>query len=238
MIILLHSTQMAENLGSVARVMGNFELTELRLITPQIDPLDPKAIATSAGADEILRRAKVYNSLDDATIDITHLFGTCGDERLGIRHYMGPEKAFSDFSDQPEHMGVLFGCERTGLSQDDLSHCRATIRIPVNTSFSSMNLSHAVAIVAYEGFKAASHSAPHVMHMGATQLASQGQKQALFQHLVHLLDDTGYWRVPSKKPPMQQNMANPFFRMDLTEQEVQTLFGMFASLYSSIPPRW
>lgn len=235
MIILLHSTQMAENLGAVARVMGNFALTELRLITPHIMPTDPKAMATAAGAESILEQATLYTSLADATADITHLFGTCADERQGIRHYMGPEKALSHeaFFDETAKTGVLFGCERTGLSQEDLSYCRATIQIPANPSFSSMNVSHAVAIVAYERFKAVSRPAPHTMHMGATKSASQAQKQSLFNHLSLLLDEVAYWRVDAKKPLMQQNLANLFFRMDLSEQEIQTLFGVFNSLYRS-----
>ncbi|MBX9696997.1 MAG: hypothetical protein K2X98_04380 [Alphaproteobacteria bacterium] len=235
MIIILHSTQLAENLGAVARIMGNFALRELRLITPHIMPIHPKAMATAAGAETILEQARIYDSLADATTDITHLFGTCADERQGIRHYMGPEKAFSDMMrfDAIAKIGVLFGCERTGLSQEDMSYCRATIQIPVNPSFSSMNLSHAVGIIAYERFKADSQPVPHIMHMGSTKSASCDQKQALFNHLIHLLDEVAYWRVDAKKPLMQQNLANFFFRMDLTEQEIQTLFGVFNSLYRS-----
>jgi tRNA/rRNA methyltransferase len=71
------------------------------------------------------------------------------------------------------------------------------------------------------------------MHMGGTKVAPQAQKQVLFQHLIGLLDHTGYWRVDAKKPLMQQNLANFFFRMDMTEQEIQTLFGLFDSLHKS-----
>mgnify|MGYP000635624332 CR=1 FL=1 len=232
MIILLRTTQLPENLGAVARVMGNFGLNELRLIAPRVDPHDSRALATAAGAEVILRSAKIYDSVADATADVHHLLGTCGDHnRQGIRQHMIPNKAFEKSFPEAVSMGILFGCERTGLSQDDLSHCKAVIRVPVNPAFSSMNLSHSVAIVIYEWFKAAQQPSQTFMHWGDTKPATQMQKESLFANLLAKLDAVDYWRVPAKKPLMQQNLANLFFRMNLSTQEVQTLFGVFDALY-------
>ena len=226
MIIILHSTQLPENLGAVARVMGNFALTELRLITPKVMRDDPKAVATSAGAEGILENARVFPDLISATQDIAELYGTCADVRDGIRHYHTPEGAFAK-TPEASNVGVLFGCEKSGLTQEDLSHCAATIQIPVNPDFSSMNLSHAVAIVAYSWFQAQHRPRKYFTHLGKTNLATQGEKEQFFHHLIKQLDEVGYWRVESKKPLMQQNLANLFFRMDLTTQEIKTLLGVF-----------
>lgn len=231
MIPILHSTQLPENLGAVARVMGNFDLFELRLVTPQVDPLHPKAIATAAGAERILRYADIYPSILDATSDLHLLFGTCADERAGIRHYFSPKRAFEGH--EGRRIGVLFGCERTGLTQDDLSLCQATIQIPVNPFFSSMNLSHAVAVIAYEWFTVNRNPPLSKTHLGATQMATQKQRQFMFEALMQKLDAVDYWRVPFKKKLMAQNLANLFFRMDFTEQEIHTLLGVFRALSKS-----
>lgn len=228
MIILLHSTQLPENLGAVARIMGNFGLSELRLITPCIPPLDPKAMATSAGAEHILKNAKIYTTLCEATSDIHTLIGTCADLRVGIRAYETPSTLFETF-DSMGKVGILFGCERSGLSQEDLSHCHATVQIPVNPEFSSMNLSHAVAVVAYEYFKKL-HTPKSFMALGQTHLATQGEMDTFFTILEHMLDEVGYWRVDSKKPQMRENLRNLFSRSSLTQQEIQTLLGMLNNL--------
>jgi len=225
MIIILHSTQLPENLGAVARVMGNFGLQELRLVTPKISKDDPKAIATTAGADDILKNALIFDDLASATQDIEVLYGTCADVRDGIRHYHTPEGAFSNTSPDSK-IAVLFGCEKSGLTQEDLSHCTATIQIPVNPGFSSMNLSHAVGIVAYTWFKTQHSPQESFAHLGKTAFATQGEKEDFFNRLTQHLDEVDYWRVASKKPLMQQNLANLFFRMDLTTQELKTLLGM------------
>lgn len=228
MIIILHSTQLPENLGAVARVMGNFNLSELRLITPLIDPCDLKALATSAGADHILQQAKVYPTLQEATSDLHTLIGTCADVRIGIRFYESPQSLF-DQNKPFGKFGILFGPERTGLSQEDLSLCHATLQIPVCPDFSSMNLSHAVAIICYSYF-VKSNTSSQFLELGSTHLATQEERDIFFNTLENMLDHVGYWRVASKKHVMRQNLKNFFSRSSLTKQEIQTLLGMFQTL--------
>lgn len=228
MIILLHSVQLAENLGAVARVMGNFGLSQLRLITPCADVFDMKAVATAAGAEHILHKATLYNSLQKATHDLHTLIGTCADIRTGIRAYTTPENIFND-PIPLQNIGILFGPERTGLSQEDLSYCKATLQIPVDASFSSLNLSHAVGIVCYAYFKSKKHAHNH-LHTGETTVATQGEKNHFFHTLEQMLDEVGYFRVDSKKPLMRQNLRNFFSRNDITTQEIRTLLGVFRAL--------
>lgn len=234
MIILLHAPQLPENIGAVARVMENFQLSELRLITPITPPTHDKAWATSAGAHTILKNARIFNSLSEAVQDIHHLWGTCADNRLGIRQYHSPrhfmDEEFSKTAPD-EKTAILFGCERTGLSQDALSTCKGTLQIPVNPDFSSMNLSHAVGIVCYEYFITKQNTLhTNTLHLGDTTFAPMQEKEVLFKHLIHLLDKGHYWRVPSKKHLMQQNLANLFFRLSLTSQDIRTLFGIVDNL--------
>lgn len=239
MIILLHSPQLPENMGAVARVMKNFNLLELRLITPNISPLHEKALATSAGAESILENARVFSCLKEAVQDLHHVFGTCADKRMGIRHYLSPHTFINEHMPHYgacEEVGILFGCERTGLCQDDLSHCEGTLQIPVNADFSSMNLSHAVGIVAYEYFTYHQNrplsKRASTLALGDTNIALMSEKEVFFEHLIHTLDQGDYWRVEGKKAMMQQNLANLFFRLPLTQQDIRTLFGVVQNLSS------
>lgn len=232
MIIILHSPQLPENIGAVARVMGNFHVPELRLITPNVDVTHEKALATAAGAETILHHARVFPSMSDAIADIHHLWGTCADDRVGVRQYQPPRQFMEqEYVHDTEKTAILFGCERTGLSKDILSRCKGTLRIPVDMEFSSMNLSHAVAILCYEYFlKKKADNPEKKWHLGGTTLATIGEKESFFHQLIQSLDQGNYWRLPSKKPLMQQNLANLFFRLDLTSQDVRTLFGIVHTL--------
>lgn len=232
-IIILVRPQLPENVGAVARAMANFGLETLRLVEPLSDPLDPKALATSAGADLVLTKAEQFSSLKEAISDLTHVYGTCATERDMVKNYLPLRSAISEISESssPQKVGIAFGPERTGLSNDDFALCRSIIRIPVCTDFSSLNLAQAVVLVAYEFFQ--SHQTPvGNFHIGETQLASRGQVHHFLADLETILDEKKFWRINHKKAIMWRNLQNIFTRMDLTEQEVRTLQGMIRSLYS------
>lgn len=240
MIVICKHIQMPENLGAIARVMKNFGLSQLRLIQPLCRVDADQAYANAAGADDILNNMHIYDSLQEASHDLTFMVGTCGDVRQGARIYHTPHSLFNDRHASAAHetWGLLCGCERTGLTQEDLSLCNATVRIPTHFEFSSMNISHAVAVMAYAyrcayplGGESETHMAPCTT-MATSPKATYAHKHNFFTLLMGELDDVGYWRVPSKKDKMQENLANLFFRYDLTVQEIQTLFGIVKSLRS------
>ena len=235
-IILWHQAQLAENLGAVARAMGNFSLSELRLIAPLCSPLDAKAIATAAGADSILHQAQIFSTLEEATADLNWVYGTCATVRHIIKTYTPILEAAPQIITQSltDKIGILFGPERTGLDNDSLSRCHEIIQIPVDPNFSSLNIAQACVVIGYELFKVASHqnsaSSQSQFHYGETCPAPQGQLDAFLTDLESRLDDTHYWRVPSKKPLMWRNLQNIFTRLHLTQQDIQTLWGMINTL--------
>ncbi|MCX7337910.1 MAG: RNA methyltransferase [Alphaproteobacteria bacterium] len=235
MHIILLETQLAENLGAVARAMGNFGLTSLRLVNPRVSPADPKAIAMAVGADAILSNAPIYSCLSDATADLTSLFGTTAIEREMIKRYYSPRR-FAEWSQQQEsnhpRIGLLFGPERTGLSNDDLAKCNGVIHIPVCPEFSSLNLGQAVVVIGYEWFCAHSHChhEDSHLHLGDTSLATHQQVAFFLNALEQKLDTARFWRVAHKKPIMWRTIQNIFQRTDLTEQEVRTLHGIVDAL--------
>lgn len=236
-IILWHQAQLAENMGAVARAMGNFSLTQLRLIAPLCSPLDDKAIATAAGADSILQQAQIFATLEEATADLNWLYGTCATVRHIIKTYTPIHEIAPQIINQSltTKVGILFGPERTGLNNDILSRCHEIIQIPVDPNFSSLNIAQACIIIGYELFKNAcqQNGAPlqSQFHYGETCPAPQNQLDAFLTDLESRLDDTHYWRVPSKKPLMWRNLQNIFTRLHLTQQDIQTLWGMINTLH-------
>lgn len=224
--IVLVSPQLPENMGAAARAMLNFGLTSLRLVTPQEDPLHPKAVATAAGADHILEQAILYSSLEAAIADCHHVWGTTAQPRDMIKPYMPPRTWAQGAYHAAGNKAVVFGPERTGLCNEDLTLCHALITIPVNKDFSSLNLAQALVVVAYEWLNAA-HSVPEpTLTYGATTPATQAELDHFLRDLETQLDAVNYWRVPSKKAIMWRNLRNIFTRAQLGSQEVRTLRGM------------
>lgn len=231
-VFLWHQAQLPENLGAVARAMGNFSLTELRLIAPLCSPTDEKAIATSAGAHWILDNTKTFSSFEDATADIQWLYGTCATVRHLIKSYapisvIAPEIIRKSTGSK---IGILFGPERTGLDNDLLARCHEIIQIPVDPTFSSLNIAQACIVIGYELYKNNLATDPQrFFHYGETSPASQAQLQSFLSALEEKLDQEDHWRVNSKKPIMWRNLQNIFTRLHLTQQDLQTLRGIFFS---------
>ena len=147
--IILVRPQLPENIGAVARVMANFGLKNLRLVNPLVPPLDAKAIAMAARASAILESAPIYPSLDEALADLLYVYGTSAGTREMIKRNTPIREAMEEIA-ICDRVGIIFGPERTGLTNEELSKCRAILYIPVDPKFSSLNLAQAVAITAYE----------------------------------------------------------------------------------------
>lgn len=227
-VILLVRPQLPENAGSAARAMANFGLTNLRLVAPLFEPLDPKAISLAAGADTILENATVHTSLDDAIADLHYVYGTSATERQMVKRYLPLKEAMPEIA-ALTGVGIVFGPERTGLTNEELPKFRAVLHVPVDPDFSSLNLAQSVAITAYEWYQTQTDFKGK-LHLGDTIPATAAQIQEFLTTLEHNLDATHFWRIDHKKPIMWRNLQNIFTRMDLTEQEVRTLHGMIKSL--------
>lgn len=162
--IILVNPFLDQNVGSVARSMLNFGLTELRIVNPKCDIKSPNALALAAGASEILDNAKVYDTLAECIADLQRVFATTIRPRHMTQIILTPAAAAieaipmvdpnSDASEQTYNkVGILFGTERSGLSNDDVAMADAIVTIPVFMQFSSLNLAQAVNIIGFELWK-------------------------------------------------------------------------------------
>ncbi len=236
--IILVRPQMAENIGMCARAMGNFDLSELRLVAPrdgwpQKTRMKKGAWQAASGATHILENAKLFETVGEAIGDLNRVFATTARERGQAKPVFGADGAATDMVQRAlagERVGILFGPERTGLDNDDVSLADAIITFPVNPQFASVNLAQAVLLVGYEWYKLASGAAlPFAINM-QTPPASREAVLSFFDFLESELDTAGYFADGAKKDVMARNLRNIIHRMELHEQDVRTLRRVVRSL--------
>jgi len=223
--IILKNPQMAENVGTVARAMKNCMVKDLRIVGPKCDVTGEKARTSSSGAEDILLSARIYDTLPDAVADLTTVYATTARSRNMKKNLYLPEEAVKNLG---EKAGIVFGCERTGLLNEDLALADAVINIPLNPEHSSLNLAQAVLIICYEYFKMGAKP-----YINDGNLADKGDLNHFFGFLESELEKRGYFHLPDKKPRMLTNLQNIFSRAKLTGQEVRTLHGVIKTLTKS-----
>ena len=233
-LFILVRPQMAENIGMVARAMMNCGLYDLRLVQPKATPDDEKALAASSGADPILKGARVFESLEEATADLNSVVATTARPRDVEKDVLTVEE-FSDLLPQMkkegQKVGILFGCERTGLENEELTFADKIITIPLNAEHSSLNLSQAVLLVAYECMKTSLQGSVRKV---ARVPAPKKELAAFLTRFEKMMDDVDYFRIAEKKPRMLRNLNATFARAGLTSQEIKTWHGVLNSLERKI----
>ena len=150
--VILVTPQLGENIGAAARVMGNFGLPELIVVDPRDGWPNDKAVTMSAGSP-VLDQARVEYRLSDAIGTHTRLYATTARPRGMEKPVLTAREAVSEIRAAiaaGERVGILFGGEKSGLPNDAVAMSDAIITLPVDRSFSSLNLAQAVAVLAYE----------------------------------------------------------------------------------------
>ena len=226
---ILHTPQLGENIGAAARVMGNFGLPELVVLDPRDGWPNDKAITMSAGSP-VLDNARVEYRLTDATHDFTRLYATTARPRGMEKPVLTARQAAAEMRAAiaaGERVGVMFGGEKSGLPNEAVTMADAIIPLPVDRSFSSLNLAQAIAVIAYE-WKA--EEAPPAEFEPVSDIAKREDLERMFEHFEYELERAGFFYPPSKTPLMVQNLRNAFIRGRWTEQEVRTFRGAVKAL--------
>jgi tRNA/rRNA methyltransferase len=232
-VIVLVEPQLGENIGAVARAMGNFGLSELRLVKPRDGWPNPGANRTAAGADHILEGAKLYNVLAEAIEDCTFVIAATARQHDQIKPVVGPEQAARDLFPHVEagaKAALVFGRERNGLEIQEVSLADKILTLPVNPAFASLNLAQAVIICAYEFYKLASGNALPFDTPNFSPPAAKAKFEAFFATVVNELERHEFFRPPEKRENMIVNLRNIFLRLEPTEQDMQTLHGVVRTL--------
>jgi tRNA/rRNA methyltransferase len=233
--VLLIEPQLPENIGATARAMMNCGLTNLRLVRPREAWPNERAREVSSGAYEAIDKAQVFPSARAAMADLTRVYATSARHRQMIKTVMTPREAAMEMRAviaRGERVGVMFGPERAGLENDELSLADAVIRVPLNPDFSSLNLAQAVLLIGYEWYQAGDATPPRELVVNGTRPAEKEELLNFFDHLERELDASGFLRNAEKRPGMVRNIRNLFQRAGLTRQEIRTLHGIVKELSS------
>ena len=241
--VILSRPQLGENIGAAARAMKNFGLSDLRIVSPRDGWPNKKAGIMAVGAVDILEKAGLYADAATALGDLQFVVAATARERGVTKPVLTPTEAASrlrEASAEGTRCGILFGSERSGLDNDEVSLASAIVTIPT-TDFSSINLGQSVVLLCYEWFRAVdSTPAVRIEHGPLAKRATREEMIQLFAHLEEELLKSGFLYPPSKETPMIRNLRALLNRADMTDQEVRTLRGVIVALakgkYRRKPP--
>ena len=231
--IILSEPQLGENIGAAARAMANFGLTDLRLVAPRDGWPNAKAQAMAAGADFVLEGARVFDSVAQAIGELHFVLAATARERAAAKPVLTPVEASMRLRKAVaagQSVGILFGGERSGLSNDEVALADAVITIPTDPGFPSLNLGQAVLLILYEWFKTGDSAPPHRIDHGAGLPAPRAELFRLFAHLEDELDKGGFLYPPGNRSGMVRSLRAILHRAQLTDQEVRTLRGVIVAL--------
>ncbi len=233
-LVILVEPQLGENIGMAARAMGNFGLSRLRIVNPRDGWPNVHAKRAAAGADHILDRAELFDTVAQAVADCTLLFATTARAHDQAKPVVGPEAAAREIVAQVGEgggeVGILFGRERSGLLNEEVAIANRIVTFPVNPGFASLNLAQAVLLMGYEWFKLSTAGTLPFAMPERSEPASQHQMDAFFDNLVRELDKAEFLRPAEKRETMLVNLRNIFTRMDPTKQDMHTLHGVVMAI--------
>ncbi|MGR3501276.1 RNA methyltransferase [Pseudaestuariivita sp.] len=225
--------QMGENIGAAARAMWNFGLDHMRLVAPRDGWPNPASVAMASGAGRLLDDAQLYGDLDAALADCAYVYATTARPRGLTKDVFTPKAAMQDAQARiaaGQKVAVLFGPERAGLENDDVSRANAIITVPVNPAFPSLNLAQCVLLTGYEWRLTSDETAPVRAELAGTDWATGDERTHLTQHFEDRLGEAGFFFPEAKAEGMKQNLRNMWSRMPLTRADVQMLHGMLRQM--------
>jgi TrmH family RNA methyltransferase len=217
------------NIGAVARAMKNMALEDLVLVRPKLFP-HSEATARASGADDILARAHVVDSVAEALAGCGFVAATTSRDRdqnfrvADVRDVA--ERIVSEARRAPA--AVLFGAERTGLTNDELEAAHVLIRIPANEAYLSLNLAMAVQLVAYELFRA--RGAKVVPLPNTVPLAKPEDMDRLYVHLAQVMEEIDFRDRTQSGTNLMARIRRFLQRAELDQNEVNILRGMLTAM--------
>jgi tRNA/rRNA methyltransferase len=225
---ILHKPQLSENIGACARGMKNFGFNKLSIIDPKpIFPND-KILATSVGAKDIVKKSKVFKTLETSLKNIDYLIATSARFRnKNIKHIKLDDLKKINFK---KKIGFLFGSEASGLSNKEISYANYTLQVTTNPDFKSLNLSHSLIIIAHFVANIIKSKSLPFKKSKKVKPASKKDIQSMALLCIENLDQINFFKPQEKRPIMLENLRNIFYKMDLSDKETRILSSVFASL--------
>jgi tRNA/rRNA methyltransferase len=186
---VLVSPKGPDNVGSVARAMKNFGLSDLRIVAPRCNLSDAHKMAVHAV--DLIETAQVFDTLLEAVQDLEFIVGTTARDRRDHQAPLTPREIMPRVATAPKS-AVVFGREEHGLFNDELDLCHAFIRIPTDAAYVSLNLAQAVQVVVYELLMARENPVSMPSEDKRNQPANRGDMEGLYAHLLDFMLEVGY----------------------------------------------
>ena len=226
---ILVRPQIGENIGSVARAIKNFNITKLRIVNPRCGWPNQKALVTSVGARDILKSTKIYHSLEKSLGDLDIIFATSSRIRKVNKRIISVVDLKKKIKTKHK-IGIVFGPEASGLSNNEISYADYLVKIPTNKNFTSLNLSHSAIIFSFELFKFFSKKKNIFISRYKSSLATKSEVNKFLDFMIKNLDKRGFLQPDHKRNSMIRNINNIFHRINLSDQEIRVLLGIFSTL--------
>ena len=235
--IVLVNTSHPGNIGATARAMANMGLSRLALVQPLEYP-SGAATARAAGADEILDGADVYPNLAEAVADCSYVYGTTARLRSIAWPQFSPQELGQEIkqSSADQDIAIVFGRERSGLTNDELDMCQALVHIPVDEMHTSLNLASAVMVLAFSVRSALieqyDENPQHIGRKHASDPATSAQMQFYFNALDTLLHRIEFFKGNAER--VMRKLRRLYYNANATEEDIRILLGTIAAMNAEL----
>lgn len=220
------------NIGAAARALANFGLVEMTVVAPY-EPTWEEARTAAVSAETVLAEARSVPTLTEAIGDATLVIGTTTGTRRNLGRNLLSLPELAAWLRQRKSRGraaLLFGSEKTGLGNEDMSHCHALVRIPTTSGCPSMNLGQAVAVCTYELARAGIISArPPRIEVHNSEPAGHQALDHIFERAVCILEVSGYFQ-PKSRAAMLLKLRRSLLDLNLTCNDVRVLGGVLSQV--------
>jgi len=226
--IILVGTTHPGNIGAVARAMKNMGLADLVLVNPRYFPHED-ATARASGAEDILDKTRVVESLDQALADCIYAAGASARSRAIDWPFMPPRECAERLVERSAEgtVAVVFGPEKSGLTNEDLDRCNTLLTIPTDPKFSSLNIAMAVQIICYE--LRLLQDEPSAASDPESPPATGEEFEHFYQHLESVLTDSGFLD-PDKPRLLMRRLRRLFIKAEPDKNEINILRGILTAL--------
>ncbi len=218
------------NIGAAARAMKNMALGSLLLVNPREFP-HADASARASGAHDVLAAARVVPSLRAALEGCSYVAATTARDRDQYFRVVDVRVAAARLVAEAQRapVAVVFGAERSGLSNEELEMAHALIRIPASPEYASLNLAMAVQLVAYELYRARGAAVPQSLPLAAP-LASTQEMERLYAHLAEVLEEIDFRDRTQSGTHLMARMRRLLQRAEPDQNEVNILRGILTAV--------
>ncbi len=234
--VILVEPQLGENIGTAARAMANFGLRDLRIVNPRDGWPSESARRAASRADHVFNRIRLFDTVEEAIADLGYLVATTARPREIVKEVHGPAAAsliLRRHAAAGVGTGMLFGRERIGLTNEEISLADAIVTLPVDPEFASLNIAQAVLILGYEWRRSGLASEEEGLRFqtpNPSRPATKEELVGLYEHLEGALEAVTFFRPPEKKPVVVQTLRAMLSKASFTEQDIRTLRGVIAAL--------